>query len=91
MTLDPDLHDKALALLHHIPGATFSGFMGDLVLEFVERFGPVVEQAMNGADPATQIELFKKFHGESTTDLALEFSDLIRTLERLEQKSSAAN
>jgi hypothetical protein len=49
---------------------------------------PVLNAALSG-DAAAQIEAFRRFHGESHADLALEFADVIRMIQEKEAKSLA--
>lgn len=59
LTLDPEIRARAVALLEQMPGKpSFSQLVDELVEEFVELVGPLVEQmkaATAGQDPAEAV------------------------------------
>jgi antitoxin component of RelBE/YafQ-DinJ toxin-antitoxin module len=88
LTIDPDIYENAQNLVGHIPGLSVSSLFELLLGQFIQKMAPVLNAALSG-DAAAQIEAFKRFHGESHTDLALEFADVIRMIQEKEAKSLA--
>jgi hypothetical protein len=85
-TIDPDIYKETQKLVSHVPNLSVSSLVELLLRQFVGRMNPVLQAALSGDAPA-QIEAFKRFHGESQTDLALEFADVIRMIQEKEAKS----
>ncbi len=88
-TIDPDIYKETRKLVSHVPKLSVSALVELLLSQFVDRMGPILEAAQSG-DPASQIEAFRRFHGDMQADLAIEFTDMIRMIKAKGEKQAAA-
>ncbi len=87
LTIDPEVYGNARELVSHVQKLSVSALVELLLGQFVDRMGPILKAAQSG-DPASQIEAFQRFHGDTHADLAIEFTDMIRIIQEKEARSS---
>lgn len=80
--MNGEIYDAARELLVQIPGRpSISGLVDEMLERFVAQFGRVAVELVN-ADDATRARLMRRFHGDASVELSLEFAEMIRTLEQ---------